>query len=269
MASGNYTPSEISEILRSNADKVAGMSGNSFTNYYGYGRVNAYKSINPARFSGLSFSSLGLSPSGTKVVGQQLKAALTVTNNNAVPLTLERLKVDIRGTGDSQDIVGGSGITLAPGQSINLSSYDADRFLSDNGTYAARAVVRYGGVWHKVGNTLALTVRNPRASDFLLSPTVKIIPNPVIHGRTIRGTFGLTSRVSGEMILSRVKLEVKSSRYNQSFSGYTNRVLSKGSQMSYDQQRIIYYRGTYSVRAVLNIQGRWLVIFPTVSLAVK
>lgn len=41
----SLTPSQIRTIIQLSADKVAGMSGQNFTNYYGYGRVNAYKAI--------------------------------------------------------------------------------------------------------------------------------------------------------------------------------------------------------------------------------
>ncbi len=37
------TPSEIRDVIENTADKVPGMGGQDFTNYYGYGRLNTYK----------------------------------------------------------------------------------------------------------------------------------------------------------------------------------------------------------------------------------
>ncbi len=39
------TWSDIRDVIRQTADKVSGMGGNNFTNYYGYGRVNAYEAV--------------------------------------------------------------------------------------------------------------------------------------------------------------------------------------------------------------------------------
>ncbi|MDI6804820.1 MAG: S8 family serine peptidase, partial [Bacteroidota bacterium] len=36
---------EVRDIIRNSADKVPGMGGNNFTNYYGYGRINIYKAL--------------------------------------------------------------------------------------------------------------------------------------------------------------------------------------------------------------------------------
>ena len=36
---------EVRYIIRTSADKVAGMGGQNFTNYYGYGRINAYNAV--------------------------------------------------------------------------------------------------------------------------------------------------------------------------------------------------------------------------------
>jgi len=36
---------EVRDVLRNTADKVAGMSGQNFTIYYGYGRINAYEAL--------------------------------------------------------------------------------------------------------------------------------------------------------------------------------------------------------------------------------
>lgn len=43
----NLIPSQVRNILQQTADKVAGMGGQNFTNDYGYGRINAYKAIQP------------------------------------------------------------------------------------------------------------------------------------------------------------------------------------------------------------------------------
>jgi len=43
--SPNLSWDEVRDIIRDTADKAAGMGGQDFTNYYGYGRVNAYEAI--------------------------------------------------------------------------------------------------------------------------------------------------------------------------------------------------------------------------------
>ena len=60
-ANPNLTPSQIRQILESSASKVSGMSGQNFTNEYGYGRVNANQSLlevlanlNQSTYSGAS-----------------------------------------------------------------------------------------------------------------------------------------------------------------------------------------------------------------------
>ena len=41
----DLTWDEVRSVIRNTADKVARMGGQDFTEYYGYGRVNAYKAL--------------------------------------------------------------------------------------------------------------------------------------------------------------------------------------------------------------------------------
>jgi len=44
--SSEFTNAEIESFIKNNSDKVARMGGNDFTNYYGYGRISVYKTVN-------------------------------------------------------------------------------------------------------------------------------------------------------------------------------------------------------------------------------
>ena len=66
---GSKTWSNIRDVIRQTADKVSGMNGNNFTDYYGYGRVNAYEAVKavqppdpdppPATPTGLTITNAG------------------------------------------------------------------------------------------------------------------------------------------------------------------------------------------------------------------
>jgi len=58
----NSTNEQIKNLIKNNADKVSGMGGNNFTNYYGYGRINAYKSFTSQGTFNASFVSQSVYP---------------------------------------------------------------------------------------------------------------------------------------------------------------------------------------------------------------
>jgi len=50
----SYTNTQIEELLKNNADKVAGMGGENFTDYYGYGRINVNQSLKSYHYQWIS-----------------------------------------------------------------------------------------------------------------------------------------------------------------------------------------------------------------------
>ena len=82
----NYSNLEIESLIKLYADKVPSMNGQNFTNYYGYGRINAYKSltpitsINPADYH---YQWLGQSSFPTISAGQAYNFTLNVKNTGS------------------------------------------------------------------------------------------------------------------------------------------------------------------------------------------
>lgn len=83
----SLTWQEVRETLRASADKVAGMGGQNFTNYYGYGRINANNAVRnlyvPHVYSTIQSAINAATPGQTVYVSgsQTLSSNITVASN--------------------------------------------------------------------------------------------------------------------------------------------------------------------------------------------
>ena len=79
------TNAELMDTVRNTADKVAGMGGQDFTNYYGYGRINLDKALTYYQWQfisqGANKNLAGLSPGETAVITLTAKNIGTATWN--------------------------------------------------------------------------------------------------------------------------------------------------------------------------------------------
>lgn len=268
----NYTPAQVISILRTESDPIGGVKYDQtgFNQYYGFGRVNALKSLTPInRFANLDISSITTAPGSSRIVGHKLAVNFTIKNNNALPITLIRVKVDIRGSGTRQDIVGGSLVTLNPGETISFSSLTNSRYLTDDGYYYLQPMILWQNTWRKIGNRVSFNIRNPRSTDFQLNPLISLSRNPVYRGNYASARFGLTNISKGSFNISRIKVTVRNDRYSQDISGYANETADPNVKFSFGAGRTMPYKGTYKCQVALNIYGRWVILPPTTTLYVK
>ncbi|MEI6266718.1 MAG: S8 family serine peptidase [bacterium] len=86
LARNNYTPDEVQSMIEQGADKVAGMASQSRTDFYGYGRINALKSVN---YTGLDHINIYPSTTQTITSGEtiQFTAQGQDVSNHDIPLT--------------------------------------------------------------------------------------------------------------------------------------------------------------------------------------
>lgn len=269
LANDDYSPSEVMGLIKGNADKVAGMGGEDFTNYYGYGRINAFSSLTSFDIHNISTTSVSFSLGSTKIAGQKISANFTLTNNHSNSVSFERLKIDVRGNGDAQDIIGGSNIVLDAGETVDFSNYYNARFLTDNGSYAAAVKAKIGGKWYSLGSKKYLTIRNPRTSDFEIVTNIYMSPDSIGVRKESRGRYYIKNKTGSEMYISRAKINVRSSRYNQDINGYYRFIINDQDTYYFSQKRNFYYRDYYKCTMAIQIFGRWLTFSPYDTLRVR
>jgi len=82
----SLTNNEVTEKIKDNADKVAGMGGSNFHNEYGYGRINANKTINPSPSpdpSQYHYQWISQNTYPTLVPGQSYNFSVTLKNTGS------------------------------------------------------------------------------------------------------------------------------------------------------------------------------------------
>ena len=251
----DLTPSVIKSRIEGNADKVIGMSGANFNNEYGYGRINASKSLVSAQNLSLT-SNLSTTPS-TKVVGQELVANFTLKNNNSAPITLDRLKVDVRGGTTNLDITGASGITIGAGESINFSDYNNSRLITGYGSYTANVRILHAGRWHSIsGGSQSFRINNFSASYIEVISSLVFNPNPSSTSGETQATFQLKNKTQAPIYFERIKIDVRSSSSVQDYSGYSEEWMSL-EDYNFNQSRLITIPGSYSANIRVRVNGRW------------
>ncbi len=155
LTQGALSPEQIKDRITSSADKVSGMNGENRTDYYGYGRVNVYKSMEGTvttigGVAGISLNSFRVTMEDTSnpdsyvlarypAVGEPVSVRPSLKNDNDYSIVLENLK--IRGTLSSgtKFIVGtvpsltlpANSITAVPVQSFNITSFYTHTFSID------------------------------------------------------------------------------------------------------------------------------------------
>jgi subtilisin family serine protease len=258
LSTGNFSPSEVRNLIRSGADKVAGMGGEEITEQYGYGRINAYRSlIGAPTLQNLTLTNnLSTSPS-TKVVGQELVANFVLKNNNSAPITLDRLKVDVRGGTAVLDIAGASGVTIGAGESINFSDYNNKRLINGYGSYTANIRMLYGGKWYSIsGGSQSFSIGNFSASHIEVSSPLVFNPNPSSTSGETTATFQLKNKTQAPIYFERIKIDVRSSSSAQDYVGYSGEWVNL-SDFSFNQAKTITVPGSYTANIRVRVNGRW------------
>lgn len=187
----NLTPSQIRTIIQQSADKPSGMGGLPFTNYYGYGRINAYKALKYAleSYGGTLTQSFTI-PSGET---WNLSSGITVKFSSGVSLTSNGV-LNANGT-SSQPITFTTSTTGGTWNGITLSGSGAN---NSQLTYATiNSVLTYGGSALNCLGAQNLTIANCNISNNVNYSTNGIFlyncGNPIIHDNTIsaNGSFGI------------------------------------------------------------------------------
>ena len=199
------------------------------------------------------------------VEGNILKASFSIKNNGNFSITLDRLKVDVRGSGNAQDIYGVSNLILSPGQILSFSSpppgvtiYNK-RVLTDIGSYTAILKMLYKNKWYAVSGAKSrnLTIREIHSTDLYLNPALSLSPNPASAGDTITGSFTIYNKTNIPILLQRLKVSIwKGSKYYD-LNGHSNETLKNSLLFSKNNSRIINEIGIYKARVNVKINGKW------------
>lgn len=167
----SLTIAEVQTILENTADEVSGMSGQSFTNEYGHGRLNAYEAVKeamPNQYNNVTFYSSTTLPNfsrlkGTNYISYFGSRSLTVSAGNVAVIegslgggpsselnvngqviidesaTINTLQINVGSTGELI-IHEGATLSFDSGQGI-----EADGVIIMNGTNSNRITLEASG----------------------------------------------------------------------------------------------------------------------------
>ena len=210
----------------------------------------------PTRIEASSLTLTNPSP----MVGEEFGVSFYLTNNNPQAVTLDRLKVDIRGTSISQDIGGLNNVTIDPGSSakVQFSGSDFSRFLTASGSYKGFLRFNYLGSWYtpRGDNTFSTSIKAFDPSLLTVSPGLQITPDNFSAGTEAGATFGIIYNRPHKLRLERLKIDVRDGLKSQDFLGVSNLILTSEKYL-FSQSRIITESGNYSFNIRLMVAGRW------------
>mgnify|MGYP001105883336 CR=1 FL=1 len=211
----------------------------------------------PTRIEASSLTLTNPSP----MVGEEFGVSFYLTNNNPQAVTLDRLKVDIRGTSISQDIGGLNNVTIDPGSSakVQFSGSDFSRFLTASGSYKGFLRFNYLGSWYtpRGDNTFSTSIKAFDPSLLTVSPGLTFDPSQVNEGGQVAASFRLNSSSIKTIQLQRLKIDVRDGSKNQDFSGYSNENVSSLAPIEFSQAKVITVPGSYSSYIRYMVGGRW------------
>jgi len=195
------------------------------------------------------------------VEGNVLIAKFAIKNNSHSNITLNRLKVTIRGTGNPQDIYGLSNITLSPGQILSFPSPYNKKILTDVGSYTATIKMLYKNKWYSVPGAKSrnLTIRKIQSTDLYLSPPLTLSPNSINVGETVTGTFTIYNKTKAPIFLQRLKVDIRDGTKVYDLLGYSNETAVSNLIFSQNNSRIINEAGIYKAGVRLKVNGKWLI----------
>jgi hypothetical protein len=219
-------------------------------------KVTINPSSIPAKIEASSLSIDNTSP----MVGERLGASFYLTNNNSQAVTLSRVKIDVRGSGSAQDIVGVNNLTIQPGSSakVKLEGDDFARYLASSGSFTGTIRFNYAGSWYTPGGgdrfSLGISVFDP--SNVVVSPRLNLEPSSLLVSSEATASFGISYARPYKVRLERLKIDVRDGIKSQDFSGESGFILNP-EQYSFNQSRVITERGTYACNVRIRVAGKW------------
>ena len=267
---GDYSPLEVFNFIKAGSEKIGNVvyDSNGWHQEYGFGRIRAINSVNYAianeipvspvspKLSSISLLSPTKLNATTRIIGNTLSANFAIKNNNQVPITLERLKLDVRGGTTALDLAGGSNVTIGAGETLWFSSLPGKSvYVNGSGKYRATIKIKFNDGWFGISGDSRpyLNCLKFDPSYIKIDRVLYFSPNPAQKGAPIAATYRLYN-TKGTFKLDRVKVSVTNSQH---FNGYSNIYIGWAKTYSFKGSRAIDLPGTYYGRISYMVNGRW------------
>lgn len=255
---GDYTPAQVATFIQNGADKVAGMGSSNFTEEYGYGRINAERTL--LDNNGISLNSFRITMEDVTTledandyvlafdpaVGEPVSIRPVLKNDNNFVVNIANLRIKGKLSSGTEFIVGtvdnltlsANNNTVIPVQSFNITSFYTHTFSIDY-QIAGKVYSPY------VKPTYTYQKIKAHYPNIKVVKTPAFVPNPIASYNTLIGVFKLKNYDSRPAYLRTTRIWAKFDKNLYYFYPESPKINSN-SVYYYEKQIIPYKKGAYS-----------------------
>jgi hypothetical protein len=209
------------------------------------------------RYEYVKLSSLTSFSGSGYVIGQTLKPNLTLQNTNSEPITIEGVKIEMRGGTVALDIQDLSEQTIDAGGTLSFSSLaNKTKAITGYGTYISTVKFLYNDTWYTVSNDAHRTLKiYPFSNKYLkIYSYMYLNPSKVKRGYSTRASFKIYNTTSATFNIQGIKAYLPN---HNIFVGLSSKTIAGKKTYYYAQYAKATKRGKFAAYCYYKINGKW------------